>query len=58
MQMDEANRRRAEWEAKGSPSCDHPSIDREFYLGSHTGDWACHTCGETFTRNELRQMGR
>lgn len=38
----------AAWEAKGNPPCDHPSIDREYYLGSHTGDDACLVCGASW----------
>ncbi|MFF9175997.1 hypothetical protein [Streptomyces sp. NPDC014793] len=48
MQMDEAARLRSEWEAKGSPPCDHPSLVKEYWQGSDTGDKVCEKCGQTF----------
>jgi hypothetical protein len=52
MQMDEAARLRKQWERAGSPACDHPRLEKEYYLGSQTGDKVCTSCGETFTRGE------
>jgi hypothetical protein len=42
----------AEREARGSPPCDHGSHDREYYLGSHTGDDACLNCGAAWPSGE------
>ena len=44
MQMDKAARLREEW---GNKPCDHPSTEREYYLGAHTGDDVCSVCGRT-----------
>ncbi len=32
--------------------CAHPSFSREFYLGSHTGDYICDECGDMFMLSE------
>jgi hypothetical protein len=32
---------------RGVP-CDHPSIEKEYERGGHTGDNVCSTCGKTF----------
>jgi hypothetical protein len=37
---------RNQWEAKGNPPCDHPTVDKEYDLGGQTGDLACTVCGE------------
>ncbi|MGW2010831.1 hypothetical protein [Streptomyces nigrescens] len=50
MQMDEAEKLRRAWAAKGSPPCDHPTKAKEYHLGSATGDKVCTTCGEGFFR--------
>jgi hypothetical protein len=42
MQMTKVRELRKEW---GNKPCDHPDYDREYYLGSHTGDYVCTTCG-------------
>jgi hypothetical protein len=52
VQMTQAAKIRKAWEAAGSPPCSHPDADREYYLGSSTGDYVCTTCGEIFTRDE------
>lgn len=46
------------WKDKGSPPCDHPTLDKEYALGGGSDDWGCLTCGERFTRAELRALGR
>lgn len=45
MQMDDAGFLRQEWIRKGDPPCKHPSREREYYLGAHTGDTVCTVCG-------------
>jgi hypothetical protein len=42
MQMDEAGRRVGQW---GDKPCDHPSWEKEYHLGSDTGDKVCSRCG-------------
>ena len=58
MQMDDARRQREAWQQRGGESCPHDELDKEYYLGSDTGDKVCKACGETFGPNELKQMGR
>jgi hypothetical protein len=38
------------WQAKGNPPCDHPRVDKEYHLGSATGDDACLVCGASWPR--------
>lgn len=45
MQTSETDRLREAWKRQGDPPCDHPKTEREYYLGSHTGDDICTTCG-------------
>jgi hypothetical protein len=52
MEMDDARRLREEWEAKGSPPCDHPRVEKERARGADTGDTACTTCGQNFFRGK------
>ncbi|MGW2595456.1 hypothetical protein ACWCXC_35000 [Streptomyces sp. NPDC001515] len=58
MQAADATRLQKEWEAKGSPPCEHPRLAKEYYLSSQTGDKVCTTCGEDFSPAELKKMGR
>lgn len=46
MQMDDARRLCEEWEKKGNPPCDHENLEKEYALGSATGDYVCTRCGE------------
>lgn len=48
MQMKEAARLRKAW---GQKPCDHPRIEKEYYLGSHTGDEVCAQCGREILRD-------
>jgi hypothetical protein len=50
MQMKEAYRRQREW---GERACTHPGVEREFYLGSHTGDYVCSVCGRAVEPDEM-----
>jgi hypothetical protein len=29
-------------------NCEHPDISKEYYLGTHTGDYVCTSCGYAF----------
>lgn len=49
MQEKYAKQLRIEWKGK---QCIHPSIEKEYYLGSQTGDYVCSTCGREFTDRE------
>lgn len=48
MQMSKAEQLRRAWAEKGNPPCEHPQLDREYYLGADTGDYVCTTCGTVF----------
>jgi hypothetical protein len=48
MQMYDAFRLQKEWEEKGNPPCEHENIEKEYYLGTQTGDKVCTKCGKTF----------
>ncbi|MFB6873778.1 hypothetical protein [Streptomyces sp. NPDC056323] len=39
-------------------ACTHPTLKKEYYLGSQTGDKECTACGKTFSPDELKDMGR
>lgn len=44
MQMMEALKLRERW---GNKPCDHPSLDKEYDLGTTTGDYVCTQCGRS-----------
>jgi hypothetical protein len=48
VQMIEAARILREWKKRGSPPCDHPRLEKEYHLGSDTGDKVCMECGGSF----------
>ncbi len=50
MQMEKAKQLREEW---GGKPCDHPDLEKEYYLGAQTEDFVCTQCGEAFHRSEL-----
>lgn len=43
MQSRDALKLQKEW---GNKPCKHPRLDKEYFGGADTGDWACVTCGE------------
>ncbi|MCP5002382.1 MAG: hypothetical protein GY941_00285 [Planctomycetes bacterium] len=43
MQMKKATELREQW---GNKPCDHPSLEKEYELGSATGDYVCTQCGK------------
>ncbi len=43
MQLEKAKNLREQW---GDKHCDHPSTEKEYFLGSDTGDKVCSTCGK------------
>jgi hypothetical protein len=53
MQSKRAEALRREW---GDKPCEHPDFDREYYLGTETGDYVCTRCGEAFTRAEKERV--
>ena len=42
MQMKEARALRERW---GHRPCDHPDLEKEYDLGTATGDYVCTRCG-------------
>ena len=59
MQYDEAEKLRKNWRGK---SCKHEDVEKEYHLGSHTGDYVCTTCGHEFSSRQeaeraCQQMG-
>jgi hypothetical protein len=49
-QMNKLQEIRAQWVAAGDKPCDHPNTDREYHLGSQTGDIGCLVCGRSWPR--------
>lgn len=48
--MSEAKELREKWKAKlvtnPNLTCNHPKLLKEYYLGAHTEDLICATCGK------------
>ncbi len=42
MQHEKAKELEKDW---GNKPCNHPRIEKEYYLGTQTGDYVCTTCG-------------
>lgn len=55
MQANEAEELRKEWDEK---PCNHDHVESEYYLGAHTGDYVCTTCGRDFTSMEEIERDR
>lgn len=36
-------------DAWGNKPCDHPNIEREYYVGAFLTNYICTQCGEEFT---------
>lgn len=50
MQFNDADKLR---ESKNGSGCKHTRIEKEYYLGTHTGDYVCSSCGKNYmSRNE------
>ena len=58
MQMKRAMELQRAWAAKGNPPCEHPAVEREYHLGSDTGDQVCTPCGAAAPRGTLRSSKR
>ncbi|MBS1506051.1 MAG: hypothetical protein JSS79_05335 [Bacteroidetes bacterium] len=55
MQFDKAMKLKRDAKARNL-KCTHPELDKEYYLGSSTGDWVCTTCGESFSEQERDEL--
>lgn len=53
MQTKEAEKLRRAW---GNKPCDHTNLDKEYYLGSATGDYVCVTCGKSDVGSSWNQQ--
>ena len=53
MQSKRAAELRKEW---GNKKCDHPTFDKEYYLGAQTGDYICTQCGKCLTEREVEEI--
>jgi len=40
---------------QGAP-CQHPKLDKEYYLGAQTGDYVCTKCGQEFSPAEAAKL--
>lgn len=52
MQLAKFQQKVRAWAERGNPPCDHPSVDKEYFLGSDTGDEGCTVCGSTWPRGQ------
>ncbi len=53
MQAREASHLRKMW---GDVPCDHDHVEKEYDLGSDTGDLVCTQCGRTFWGDQLEEL--
>jgi hypothetical protein len=53
MQFEKANRLNKE---KDEALCKHEKIEKEYYLGTQTGDYVCSSCGKIFTIKEYEDF--
>ncbi|MBN2295776.1 MAG: hypothetical protein JXM70_25315 [Pirellulales bacterium] len=55
MQYYEAEQLRKEWQGK---PCSHENVEKEYHLGSHTGDYVCTICGQEFAGRQEAERTR
>jgi hypothetical protein len=58
MQMETTIELRRVWKAHGSPPCEHPNYEREYFLSSGTGDYVCTTCGAYVDPAEITKRSK
>lgn len=50
----------ANWKRKKEKNpelkCEHKNLEKEYYLGTDTGDYVCTECGEAFTKAEKDRL--
>jgi hypothetical protein len=56
MQNSDARELQKEWKEKGNKPCSHPQIEKEYYLGTQTGDYVCTTCGYEGTKESFEKL--
>jgi hypothetical protein len=48
-------------ESWGKKPCDHPHLEKEYYVGAYLVNWVCTNCGREFTiaqKLEREQSGK
>jgi hypothetical protein len=55
MQSSRSERLRETWWLQGNKPCEHPRIEREYYIFSLSGLHCCTTCGLSQTKAEWQQ---
>jgi hypothetical protein len=45
-------------EAWGKKPCDHPRLEKEFYVGAFLINWVCTQCGKEFTISQKLEMAQ
>lgn len=58
VQAKKASSIRQQWKESGAPLCTHESTEKEYELGSQTGDIMCMDCGETFYGKDALETAR
>jgi hypothetical protein len=43
-------------ETWGNKPCNHPTLEKEFYVGAFLINWVCTQCGKEFTIAEKLEM--
>jgi len=49
-----AQKVKEEW---GDKPCDHPVLEKEYYVGAFLINWVCTKCGKEFTIAQKLEMG-
>ena len=55
MQMEDAKKLRKAW---GNKPCDHPKLEKEYFLGSATNDYVCTQCGMAGWGSQWNEEGK
>ena len=48
MQLKKAQMLRQKWAREGNKECEHPELDKLYYLGAQDWDKVCIVCGQEF----------
>jgi len=43
-------------ESWGNKQCDHPHLEKEYYVGAFLINWVCTQCGKEFTVAEKMEL--
>ena len=53
MQNEKTKRMRKAW---SDMPCDHPQFEKEYFLGSDSGDYLYTQCGRVFSRSQKEEI--